>query len=235
MPRPSKRTPLEARTKKCKVCQKEQPISCFYKNNQQADGRMGKCRDCTKLTRKASDHAYNLSEKGRANARRYYYSKKGQIAKRAYREAYKPTREQEERYRLAGRLHELEQKYKIRRKRYDQSVKGKAMKAALDKRYAGTEKGKFSKRKTEIKRKYQIKTAECTLTREQWQEIKQNFGHACAYCGKVLERLEMDHVIPLSKGGTHTKENIVPACRKCNAKKGAGGAMPFVVKVLSKT
>ena len=28
-----------------------------------------------------------------------------------------------------------------------------------------------------------------------------------------------DHVIPISKGGHNTKENIVPACQSCNNKK----------------
>jgi 5-methylcytosine-specific restriction endonuclease McrA len=187
------------------------------------------------VIRKEWNQAYNLTAKSRETARRYYYSKKGQAAKLAYRERYELTPEQRERYRLAGRKHEREARYKARRERYDQSAKGKATKAGIDGRYRRTEKGRFAKRKTEIKRKHQIKATDCTLTREQWQEIKDRFGHACAYCGKVLERLEMDHVKPLSKGGTHTAANIVPSCRTCNAKKGAGDAMPFVGRGTSET
>lgn len=185
--------------------------------------------------RKKWDQKYNRSEKARAAARRYYCSEKGQATKKAYREAYILTPEQRETYRLAMRKHETEERYKARRKRYDQSAKGKVMKAALDKRYARTEKGRFSKRKTEIKRKHQIQTTDCTLTVAQWREIKDRFGHACAYCNRKMERLEMDHVIPLSKGGTHTATNIVPACRTCNAKKGAGDALPFEGKATSET
>lgn len=29
----------------------------------------------------------------------------------------------------------------------------------------------------------------------------------------------MDHVVPLARGGTSTKNNLVPACKECNAKK----------------
>lgn len=207
-------------TKICSMCKQEKPIACFYKNSQQKDGLAGKCRDCMAIVRKAYDHKYNTSEKAKATAKRYYQSEKGQRTKKAYREGYEMTTEQKERYRLTGRKHEKEGKYKVRRKRYDATEKGKRMKAIKDKRYAKTEKGRFAKHKTEIKRKHQIATTDCTLTRKQWEEIKERYGHACAYCGKVMERLEMDHVIPLSKGGTHTAANVVPSCRTCNAKKG---------------
>lgn len=45
--------------------------------------------------------------------------------------------------------------------------------------------------------------------------------HMCAYCGSVLhdKSLELEHVIPKSKGGKTTWTNIVSACRQCNAKK----------------
>jgi 5-methylcytosine-specific restriction endonuclease McrA len=42
-------------------------------------------------------------------------------------------------------------------------------------------------------------------------------GWACQYCGKSAENL--DHVIPRSRGGEHVWENVVAACRRCNAKK----------------
>jgi 5-methylcytosine-specific restriction endonuclease McrA len=39
----------------------------------------------------------------------------------------------------------------------------------------------------------------------------------CQYCGGVAENL--DHVVPRSRGGLHVWENVVAACRRCNAKK----------------
>jgi len=42
--------------------------------------------------------------------------------------------------------------------------------------------------------------------------------HTCKYCGSSAENL--DHVVPRSRGGTHTWENVVAACRRCNTRKG---------------
>jgi 5-methylcytosine-specific restriction endonuclease McrA len=60
------------------------------------------------------------------------------------------------------------------------------------------------------------------FTAEQWTIMKEVYHHRCAYCGKKSQRLTQDHITPLSKGGSHTLSNIVPACRSCNGRKGAG-------------
>ena len=42
-------------------------------------------------------------------------------------------------------------------------------------------------------------------------------GWVCQYCGATAENL--DHVMPRSRGGLHIWQNVVAACRRCNAKK----------------
>jgi 5-methylcytosine-specific restriction endonuclease McrA len=42
-------------------------------------------------------------------------------------------------------------------------------------------------------------------------------GHRCQYCGASAENI--DHVIPRSRGGLHAWDNVVAACRPCNAHK----------------
>jgi 5-methylcytosine-specific restriction endonuclease McrA len=46
------------------------------------------------------------------------------------------------------------------------------------------------------------------------------YGHRCIYCG-ATEDLTLDHVIPLAAGGAHSEDNLVVACRSCNASKNA--------------
>ena len=42
-------------------------------------------------------------------------------------------------------------------------------------------------------------------------------GGKCQYCGRKAESI--DHVIPRSRGGPHTWENVVAACSRCNTSK----------------
>lgn len=46
--------------------------------------------------------------------------------------------------------------------------------------------------------------------------------HQCQYCGRVMprSRLTIDHVIPQSRGGVETWDNLVTACMPCNVRKG---------------
>jgi len=47
-------------------------------------------------------------------------------------------------------------------------------------------------------------------------------GNRCQYCGKKssTSELSLDHIIPRSRGGRATWDNIVCACRRCNVRKG---------------
>lgn len=52
------------------------------------------------------------------------------------------------------------------------------------------------------------------------REIFLRDHHTCQYCGKATHDLTIDHVTPKSRGGTHTWENLVSACKECNHRKG---------------
>jgi 5-methylcytosine-specific restriction endonuclease McrA len=48
-------------------------------------------------------------------------------------------------------------------------------------------------------------------------------GRRCVYCatGLGLDLATLDHVYPLSRGGTHDPGNLVAACQRCNQLKGS--------------
>jgi len=49
------------------------------------------------------------------------------------------------------------------------------------------------------------------------------FGNCCAYCGST-ENVQIEHLVPIARGGTHVLGNILPACRRCNYSKKARDA-----------
>ena len=57
-----------------------------------------------------------------------------------------------------------------------------------------------------------------TLTVIEWREILVKQDGKCCYCKKET-KLTMDHIIPLSRGGEHSKENVAGACWPCNMSK----------------
>jgi len=53
------------------------------------------------------------------------------------------------------------------------------------------------------------------------KNIHRRDGHTCQYCGTSVEgNGTIDHVLPRSRGGQNTWENLVSCCVKCNMKKG---------------
>ena len=66
--------------------------------------------------------------------------------------------------------------------------------------------------------KFRFTTVACNRTNIAWRDNNQ-----CQYCGNYFpfDKLTMDHVLPKSRGGKNTWENLVAACMKCNQKKGS--------------
>ena len=71
----------------------------------------------------------------------------------------------------------------------------------------------------EATRKKERKKAQELKASQWWKNI---LGKGiCHYCGKkfAARELTMDHIVPIARGGTSTKGNVVPACRACNQSK----------------
>ncbi len=52
------------------------------------------------------------------------------------------------------------------------------------------------------------------------REILRRDGYRCQYCGREMNHLTLDHIVPRYRGGAHTWENLVAACPQCNRRKG---------------
>lgn len=61
-------------------------------------------------------------------------------------------------------------------------------------------------------------------TRERWRLIRllvEREGKVCALCSRLLSTVHLDHIVPLSRGGTNDTSNLRLLCPRCNISKGA--------------
>jgi len=57
--------------------------------------------------------------------------------------------------------------------------------------------------------------------------LLEKWGRRCAYCGQQNRPLEIEHIIPKSRGGTDRVSNLTLACHECNQSKGSDTAAEF--------
>lgn len=127
---------------------------------------------------------------------------------------------QSEKGKQSKRQYARSEKGREAHKRYNQSQKGREN----AKRFARTAKGRINKRRiTEIRRTRKTQ-AGGSYTTDQWYILCKFYDFCCLRCNKKLpfEKLTLDHVKPVSKGGSSDIWNIQPLCNKCNRKKGNG-------------
>lgn len=79
------------------------------------------------------------------------------------------------------------------------------------------ERKKLSRRTASRRRQERKANAKGTCTPVQLEARIEYYGYHCAYCSGPFEAI--DHVIPLSRGGTAWPANLVPACGSCNSSK----------------
>ncbi len=207
-------------TKRCTDCGNDLPLAQYYVYRSRNGQLFSRCKDCiykrTKAWRYgsgASKYKAIVQRQQKSPATRKSRKKRSQDplvkAKRStWQKEYRETHREF-----------LSRTGAARRKKYEAAYK------AWRVEYLKTERGKANSSRAAHKRRMQITASESLLTADEWGQIKSTYRNLCAYCHRP-RKLEQDHVVPLTKGGTHTKGNVVPACRQCNARKGAQ-TVPF--------
>ena len=58
------------------------------------------------------------------------------------------------------------------------------------------------------------------MRKTRWWQQKTASGK-CYYCLQRVsfQELTMDHLVPLTRGGRSTRDNLVPSCKECNTRK----------------
>lgn len=187
----------------CTGCKIEQSLDCFYKDRSRKDGLVSQCKTCWTAKRKAnpisseySKRHYQLNkEKHNENSRRNYLKNRDKSLARS-RQWFIDNRQRGNELATARRNKNIE-----KAREYDRKY-----------RQANPEKVKAAVNRRRTKR---LNNGVFTVLEK---EITKLYKSSCIYCGS-LDSIEMDHVIPISRGGRHSIGNLVPACQKCNRNK----------------
>lgn len=206
--------------KRCTKCGEEKPIAEFNRNRATRDGLFAHCRDCQSET-KRKWYAAN-KEKAADYWSHWYADNKEDLLERRKpkgREWYAANRDKVLQKRRAW--------YVANRQRACDYSRG--WRAANKERHlayvhqwqsANPERVREFVRAGKLRRRAREHNAEGTHTAA---DIKAQYARQngkCYYCHvKVGDRYHVDHVIPLSRGGSNGPENIVIACPSCNTSK----------------
>lgn len=218
----------------------------FNRNRGRRDGHADYCRPCEKVVRRPALAKYTKSEKFKTQQRRYRQSEKGRRTARLIMQRLRKTKK----YQLFEWEYRRSGKRKAVIKRYQSSEKGRRTRKLLSqgekaqnsrrlyravnqdkqeqyiREWLKTPQGKEYMIRRNFDRRSAIERtpAREVLTPIQWNEIKRQHNNSCVYCGvreSLIVKLTRDHIVAVTRGGLHSKDNIVPACQICNSRKGA--------------
>ena len=196
---------------RCSKCSRIRPSALFLRDRRAADGRQSACRECANADRRAryaTDPEHRARKLASATAERRAAGAKPakrltEADRRASRAASNrawnkanPDRRRE----LARQWQEANPERKREHKRADYR------------------RNKESYVKRALRRNQALRSAEQRVILD--RERARIYSSPCAACGN-RDRIELDHIIPISRGGRHSIGNVQPLCRSCNASKGA--------------
>lgn len=197
--------------KTCVKCGKTKFLTEFAVAKYGKFGRRTECKACSSM----SANTWRMNNKERVN-----------VNMKNWREANKERHKQlqEQSYlRNIDKRNAYHQNYRKQNK--DAISEKRRAKYELDKEHiiskvvAWQRSHKENRRVQSNKRRAAKQGAESSLSLTQWDEILSMYSHSCCYCSSK-SNITQDHWIPLSRGGKHSKDNVVPACRSCNSRKG---------------
>ena len=187
----------------CKACKVEYKRKWYIENRAWIVERRKKYREVHKEDKSEYDKKYQEKNKDRIVMRRkeYYKDNKVEIHKKHKEYWIKYYKENKEKILRNGK------KYRNDNPEYMKMVIKKWAQKNSDRVNVKTN-----------RRRAKIRLLPNSLTVEQWNEVKIYFHNECCYCGKE-QPLEQEHLIPISRGGEYTLNNIIASCRSCNASK----------------
>jgi 5-methylcytosine-specific restriction endonuclease McrA len=204
-----------AGSKRCTKCDEEKPAGAFYADKRTKTGLHSQCKDCFRGTSRAS---YARHREKRQETQRDYQRRRPERRKAAREKwaAKNPdnARERKRRYRERHKEQlaaEWAEYYEANRERLLEARRGRDWRKHYD-----------PVKWAEYARQRRARLLEAFVAPVDEAEIVIRDGGLCGICGEPADGpVEIDHVFPLSRGGTHEPDNVQLAHRLCNRKKHA--------------
>lgn len=190
----------------CNKCKENKSEELFSKCNSFKDGLQKYCKDCMKAYRERS------SEYTKARKKEYHIKNRD-----------KKSEYDKKRYAL--------KRDEIIRKQKEYYLKNKDKIINKVNEYYKTDIGKLSKRNVKLRRRSIMKKS--NLSASDLNVILSSSSN-CYWCNVKFSKdikKEIDHYVPLSKGGLHDKYNIVVSCSLCNKTKSAKDPSVFANEI----
>lgn len=145
-----------------------------------------------------------------------YRNKNREVINAKNRKKYSIDSEKRKQYQKEYRLKNKDKINKYHRKYY--TTVGREKMNEIKRRWSKTPNGKHLSSLKGYRRRALLKNSIGNHSVDEWNELVKKSKGKCQICGKK-EKLTKDHIVPLSKGGLNTINNIQPLCRHCNCVK----------------
>ena len=206
-------TPLEIFTgismqesKCCCKCSRLLSFDAFAKDKTKKDGRHTKCKDCVK--------AYKAERRSEISLQRKEYRAKNADAIRDYMASYRKAYRSKNGQALMAKSIEWARKNPERRKQIAKASRARN--------------AEVSRSITRRRRSIQMGCTG-THTKKDIDALLSLQGWKCACCAASLKRgYHVDHIDPISKGGSNDRLNLQILCPTCNTSKGARDPLIFM-------
>lgn len=223
-------------SKKCPSCGQVLSISAFGQNRAAYDGLQSRCKECAKAARKAKiqeqrnqslfcigcQQTLPADQFPKRRPKKLYCN----ACRKARKAEYNRRFREEHRDELSAYLKEYRNTHEVKRppdynekhaqsarERYANDPEYRAHVRALAANKRNAENRRRARKKNATVESFDAEAHVAFL--RTWQQGR------CYYCGEPMVETHVEHIVPLSRNGAHSRQNTVLACPACNLSKGS--------------